>query len=149
MRVSLFLLSPRCYRACLCSQHCCACQNHQSKYSHTHSAQYQCVNLCPRAGSRQGQGTCFKHVCMQLFSHVSSCYRQVKEACVGLIIGQRVLLLPDKHGSRTKCNAWPSICSHQTPCLSLESSGAVLDHSPCIDQSKWNDLSGTQWPDLM
>lgn len=57
--------------------------------------------------------------------------------------------LPDKHRSRTKCNAWPSIDSHSTPCLSVEGIGAVLDHFPCIDQSKWNDLRGTQWPDLM
>lgn len=48
--LSLFLLSPRCYRACLCSQHRRACWNCQSKYSHTHSAKYRRANLCPRGG---------------------------------------------------------------------------------------------------
>lgn len=34
--LSLFLLSPRCYQVCLCSQHRCVCWNCQSKYNHTH-----------------------------------------------------------------------------------------------------------------
>lgn len=139
MRVSLFLLSPRCYRACLCSQQRRACWNHSNKYSHTRSAKYQHANLCPR-------GRVGRVGWEELLEKGSESH-----AWVWLLARerQRVLLLPDKHHSRTKCNAWPSIDSHSTPCLSVEGTGPVLDHFPCIDQSKWNDLSGTQQPGLM
>ncbi len=90
---------------------------------------------------------CFvKHVFQCLFSNGRFSYRrsQTERHWLDYWPGR-----DRDRGSRTKCNAWPSIDGSQTPCLSVEGIGPVLDHSPCIDQSKWNDLSGTQWPDLM
>lgn len=74
---------------------------------------------------------------------------RVKEACVGLIIGQREReresrSYPISTAAEQNAMAGPLLTATRPPCLSVEGTGAVLDHFPCIDQSKWNDLSGTQ-----
>lgn len=91
-------------------------------------------------------GVCFKHVCMCLFSHRRSCYSEGQTDTRGFDYwpereSRRVLNGPDKHRSRTKWEAWLRIDICWTPCLSVEGTGPLLDHFPCIDQNRrleWN-----------
>lgn len=96
----------------------------------------------------RARGTRFKHVCMCLFSPGRSCYGKGQWGVCGFDYWpeweQESHFYPISMAAEQNAMAGPLLTATRPPCLSVEGTRAVLDHFPCIDQSKWNDLSGTQ-----